>query len=85
MLNDELDVMNIRRFAIEVCWFAASALALVAFGFVVAWFDGGTAYPPTPARDALLIISAGVLFLVAVLIVLAFSSERKTQQRKSEL
>ena len=75
--------MIIRRFA--VCWFSASALALAAFGFVIAWFDAGTAYLPAPARDALLILSAGAVVVMVFLIALAFFIERKTQGRSRKL
>ncbi|MGZ5093750.1 MAG: hypothetical protein ACXWCY_20595 [Burkholderiales bacterium] len=75
--------MNIRRFANELCWFGASVLALAAFGLVIAWFDAGTAYPLAPARDALLIMSAGALVVMVVLIALACSSEWNEPTRKS--
>jgi hypothetical protein len=74
--------MNVRWFAKELCWFVGSALALAALGFIVAWFDAITAYPYAPARDALLILSAGALGVMVFLVVLAFGIERKTDARK---
>ena len=47
------------------------------------WFDAGTAYPPVLAREALLALSAGALAAMVLLIVLAFSMERKTRNRNS--
>ncbi|MGZ5093988.1 MAG: hypothetical protein ACXWCY_20800 [Burkholderiales bacterium] len=74
--------MNTRRFAKKLCWFGASALALGAFGFIVVWFDTVSTYPFPPARDALLILSAGALVVMVFLVVLAFAIERKTDASK---
>ena len=76
--------MNVRRVASELCWFAASGLALASFAFVLAWIDAGTDYVVPPLRDSLLILSAVALAVMALLIALAFSMERQTDDENRD-
>ena len=69
--------MKIRKSLNELCWFGALLFVLAVFGFAVVWIDESARYPLWPARDALLLISAGSAVVVVVLMVIAFTLESR--------